>query len=391
MRQCDEHRPNCLLCANSDRACHYPVQVPVSTSSPELPRERIIQFTTQDDTSSTECFSTPTHPHISPDPSPSAIFPPHPNDDASESINLAHMDLLIHITLDSSMFNLGAGMSSYHSSGLALGLKVALAHPYLMHALLAFSALHLTHLHPERSEHYLDLSVRLQTRAIELFNSAYDGVREGNCVPIVLFSSILGHHVLASTLGFRSQMVGDLEGIVGQYVQCMDTHRGIHTIATSSWPALMASEIAPILMESKEFTSREPVGSYCDVLIRRIEVSDEMGEDEKEACRMAVGYLQVGFDATENEEEDGEMNRHHMIYTWTMLVPREVTGLLVRMQPEAVALLAYYAVLLHRGRDFWQVGDAGPYLFRLADAYLGEEWNEVMEGPRREISGGHSI
>lgn len=235
----------------------------------------------------------------------------------------------------------------------------------------------------------------MQTRAISLFNDTLgsEGVTESNCVAIVLFSSILGHHVLASTLTFRAARSAGLEEVdkvVAQWVQCMDTHRGIHTIATSSWPALMESDLAPILSQSQEFTSREAVGKDCDVLKRRVEVSSGMEEEEKEACRRAIGYLQVGFDASSEKGvahgESGEMeNKHHMIYTWTMLVPREVTGLLMRKRPEALALLAYYAVLLHRGRELWQVGGAGSYLFAVMDGYLGKEWDEVLNVPRREI------
>lgn len=174
----------------------------------------------------------------------------------------------------------------------------------------------------------------------------------------------------------------------------MDTHRGIHTIAIASWPALMASDLGPILAESREFTSREPVGRECDGLVRRVDMSKDMNEEEKEACKKAVGYLQVGFDATASttctsspKSQRAGTNRHHMIYTWTMLVPREVTRLLVKKQPEALALLALYAVLLHRGRELWQVGGAGRYLFGVVDGYLGQQWDEVLDMPRREVQG----
>lgn len=393
--------------------CHYPVQVPENSVSKDTtsldlhsPRENVINFAQHSQVAETLPAPHPLNASSN-TPPPTGCSPSsdttNTTDPPSESINLAHMDLLIHVTQDSDMFNLGAGIESYHPSGLALGLKQALAHPYLMYELLAFSALHLAHLnshpstqtHLHRSSHYLHLSVRLQTRAISLFNDTLgsEGVTESNCVAIVLFSSILGHHVLASTLTFRAARSAgpeEVDKVVAQWVQCMDTHRGIHTIATSSWPALMASDLAPILTQSQEFTSRTPVGRDCDVLKRRVEVSSEMEEEEKEACSKAIGYLQVGFDASSEkgfpEGESGKMeNKHHMIYTWTMLVPREVTGLLMRKRPEALALLAYYAVLLHRGRELWQVGGVGRYLFEIMDGYLGKEWDEVLTVPRREL------
>ncbi|KAH7408797.1 putative C6 finger domain protein [Phaeosphaeria sp. MPI-PUGE-AT-0046c] len=394
--KCDEHRPICRLCANSDRTCHYPVQVPENNLT-DISRAcfsgaNVIDF--NQDTTSGEKDRTSKHLDTPSDASTAAPSPSsgatNTDDASSESINFTHMDLLIHITQDADIFNIGAGIESYHPSGLALGLKEALAHPYLMHEMLGFSARHLAHLHPHRAPHYLDLSVRLQTRALSLFNDMLgtDGVTDANCVAVVLFSSILGHHVLACTLGSRSLDLADVDAVVGQYVQCMDTQRGIHTIATSAWPSLMASELAPILAQSQEFTSRAPVGADCDVLAQRVAAASGMSAEEKEACRRAIGYLQVGFDATATEEVgDRKRNRHHMIYTWTMLVPRDFAGLLVRKQPEALGLLAYYAVLLHRGRELWQVGGAGRYLFDKVDGYLGEEWDEVLDMPRGEILG----
>lgn len=56
-------------------------------------------------------------------------------------------------------------------------------------------------------------------------------------------------------------------------------------------------------------------------------------------------------------------------------------------RPEALAVLAYYALLLHYGRDMWQVGDVGRYLIGIIGEGIGKEWWEWVEGPWREIMG----
>jgi hypothetical protein len=76
-----------------------------------------------------------------------------------------------------------------------------------------------------------------------------------------------------------------------------------------------------------------------------------------------------------------------MIFTWAMLASVEFMGLLKERTPEALVLLAYYAWLLHCGREEWQVGDAGVYVMGLVGDHLGEEWEEWLERPRREIEG----
>jgi hypothetical protein len=320
--------------------------------------------------------------------------PGHPllqhNSDArlDSKLNLDHMELLIHLTQDSDMFNLGVGIDSNHASDLALGLKEALKAPYLMHELLAFSAQHLAHVHPARSLHYLHQAMSLQTRAISLFNATWSEVDESNCVAVVLFSSVLGHHLLAETLSKRD--VRGLEAFVAHYVQCVEIHRGIYTIAKSAWPLLMESELEPIMSMSSNFTSQTPVGNDCQSVQDLVDRSVSLSQEEKHACRIAIQYLQVGFDAVALVADHG-YNRHHMIYTWTMLVPLDVTNMLARKQPEVLILLAYYAVLLHRGKDLWQVGNAGEYIFNLIAKYLDSEWGMWLRDPRRMIFDGLSI
>jgi hypothetical protein len=289
------------------------------------------------------------------------------------------MELLIHTLTTPSMYNLGAGPATDRLPILLLGLSTSLHHAFLLPKLLAFSARHLAHMHPARAAHYTHQSVALQTQALSLFNAAWSSVTADNCVAILLFSTILAHHLLADTLGKRD--CAGLDAWLDHYVACIETHRGIYAIAESAWPLLMESGIAPVLAASHQFTSRVPRGSHCEGAARVVAESDGLSDGEREACGRAVRYLQVGFDAV----AEGGDGRFHMIFTWTMLASVQFTGLLKERRPEALVLLAYYAWLLHCGRDQWQVGDVGVYVLGLVEEYLGEEWAECLERLRREI------
>ena len=305
-----------------------------------------------------------------------------------ETLNFAHIELFIHLNLDKELFNLGAGAKAWPSS-LPLALKIGLASPYLLYQLLAFSARHLAYLYPTRSAPYLHQAVTLQTRAVSLFNAAWtEDVDRENCVAVLLFSSILGHHLLADTLAKR--IPGGLDAFMTHYVQCLEMHRGIYTVASAGWPLLMESELEPILSSSSGFTSREPRGDQCRLVGELIDRSEALGEKDKEACRVAIRYLQVGIDAVLAEEkEDGEEelgNRYQMIFSWTMLAPPEFTGLLAAKRPEILVLLGYYALMLHYGRKLWQVGGAGAYMLGMIVDYLGPGWDHWLEHPRKVIA-----
>ena len=295
------------------------------------------------------------------------------------------MELLMHLSLEKDMFNLGFGIENYHPSGMMLALSTTLRSPVLMHQLLAFSSRHLAYVHPERSAFYERQAVTLQTKAISLFNTTYtaNGVDKSNCVVVLLFASVLGHHTLADALALRP--TGGLGAFIEHYVRCIETHRGIDTIAKIAWPMLMKSELEPILSLSHAFTSREPKGHHCQLALDMVDNSSVLDEEDKKACRSALHYLQVGLDAATGTDEDE--NRFHMICTWTMLLTPRMARLLSAMRPEGLVILGYYAEMLHYGRQLWQVRNAGTYILGLIIEYLDAGWARWLEPARWTVFG----
>ena len=137
---------------------------------------------------------------------------------------------------------------------------------------------------------------------------------------------------------------------------------------------------------SSGFTSRTPYGNHCQLLYEMVDSANGLNYSEKEMCRGEIKYLQVGFDAILLEELDDMGNRYQMLFSWTMLAPREFRGLLQAKRPEVLVLLGYYALMLHYGRHMWQVGDAGAYILELVYNYLSPEWHHWLKYPREAIA-----
>lgn len=320
----------------------------------------------------------------SPQPTPCSNISDPPAPAAEGVLNMAHMELGIHLITDHRLFTLSDHVGELRH-GVEYALRKGLEAPYLLHQLLAFSARHLAFVHPERAGSLKHLADTLQTRAVSLFNMSdwSQRVDRSNCVEILLFSVALGHHLLADMLAKRP---GGLEGFVAHCTQCMDTQRGIYTVAKSAWPLLLETDLAPSLNWSKGFTSRRPKGDDCDGVLDLVDRSPSLTEDDKQACRTAINYLQVGLDAIPLDQEATEGNPYQMLFSWTMLVPQEFTRLVADRRPEAIVVLAYYAMLLYHGRFMWQVQDAGAYIMGLIVDYLPPEWHPWLEHPREWIS-----
>ena len=268
-------------------------------------------------------------------------------------------------------------------SNLLFALQTGLSAPYLLHQLLALSARHLAALHPSKSPTYLHLATTLQTRAISLFNAtALTAIDRSNCVAVLLFSSVLGHHLLADTLTRRDHT--SLDGFLAHYVQAMEVNRGVYVVSMASWPLLMTTEVGPTIAASAEFTRREGKGRHCDALRELFGRAMGLTDVEREVCIRAVRHLQVGFDAVEEVDREDEY-RFQMILSWTMLAPKELGGLLVGKRPEVLVMLGYYALLLDLGRGMWQVGDAGRYVLGLVVGALPVEWHAWLAYPRERM------
>lgn len=298
------------------------------------------------------------------------------------AVNLGHMELLIHYSLVVSVPELDDDLDA---SATKLVLKTTLDAPWLLHEVLAISARHLAVLNPRKSAFYLTQAVQLQTKAIEMFNSARLQINESNCIAAVLFSSTLGRHMLTDTLANRDPNV-DL--FLERYSQYVEVHRGLRAVAHGSWQSLVESELGPLLSWGiQKFDAKAARGNQFDGLRDWISQSS-LDQAYIEACLDAIFFLQVGLDSVSGAAT--RMKRHQMVSIWSVLSPPKFTELVRQRQSEALIVLGHYAVLLHYARDMWQIGDAGAYFLHMVCEILGADSDLYLSWPRSIIfaSGG---
>ena len=358
---------------NSSRAAHVITSLPSSSSCSPY------SLSNHD----SPCFASSNQNYS---PSPSSHLLPPPSALALPPVDPVHMELLAHALLSKDLWCLGGNRTDDPVS-LHHGLQAALAAPYLMDQVLAFSARHLASLRPApAAAFYAHQAVALQTRAVSLFNAARPAAdHPATCVPVLLFASVLGHHLLADMLAPRDDGLG---AFLDRYVSFLDTHRGIYTIAIAAWHLLMETPFQDLLSRSRHFTSRAPTGAHCrplhDLLARP---ECRLSDDERLACRGAVCFLQVGFDADDDDDDgDDSAYRYQMLFVWALCVEPALARLLAARRPEALVILAWYALLLHHGRAMWQVGGAGAYVLGLIDGHLGSEWDPWLEYPKAQVA-----
>lgn len=123
-------------------------------------------------------------------------------------------------------------------------------------------------------------------------------------------------------------------------------------------------------------------GNECDELIKAIDSSD-LSPTTVAACKSAADSLQTTFDMYNNLPKDDNLT--HAATAFPVLLTTEFVDVLRKHRPEALLVLAYYGVLLHRHRRSWIIGDAGQFVVHLIADHLGSFWQGPMQWPLQAL------
>ncbi|KAI1151800.1 hypothetical protein F4825DRAFT_451083 [Nemania diffusa] len=381
--KCDEQWPNCIQCAITARSCVYVYaesndnQVSECTLSPiafadQSPTQPLTPTSCLDAQSEIRCISaSPLDPVIQEVP-PQQVF------------DLNHLALLYHVQTDllkPPNSHLVADKEDAQNL-LRMIVTTALSTPYLMDALLAFSALHLSVLASDLTmqHHYRQQAVHLQTRALALYNAACPEITEQNCIALFLYSSFIGLHMLHDTVASRS----DLLELLDRFVQFAGLYHGVATVTNRAWHIIRDSELSGIIIQIEAADKIEQASeNICDALAGLlITAVNRLGPSSFEACHDAVQSLRWIFDR--QSILPAPISRD-IVLAWPVHISTKYLQLLRERQPEALVIMAYWAVLLHYERDFWVFGHGGRYLIEAISNYLGDYWDQWMALPREII------
>ncbi|ETS78054.1 hypothetical protein PFICI_10116 [Pestalotiopsis fici W106-1] len=386
--KCDERRPTCGNCSATDRQCSflslYPARLPSSRATAALPL-------TTPPASSCSAASPAALSHEAPTPAINVV-----DTDAGQQIpgqvprpqpcfDVRHLVLLHHLE---SYGTKSSNLMSWAGDDAAKFLfdavfKTAVAEQFLMHALLAFSALHLSTQQSDDASKadYLQQAAELQTCALALFNATKHNVREENCMALFIFSSLTGLHTLFDAVASCT----DSNRILDKTIHYLKLHRGVSAVTGQSWHILRHSGISRIMdaIEAGDQLYRQQLGdtdNECSKLSKLVHAStDKLGAGSFKACQEAVDVLHWVFGVRRTVPEPFPT---HIILAWPIRISAEFIELLEQRQPIPLIILAHWAVLLYFDRDFWVFGDAGRQIVRPILGYLGSYWDEWLDLPR---------
>lgn len=406
--KCDESQPSCINCATADRHCSYlddlpqrpglapdpapaptPASASASASSPAISTPSTGFAWTP--ASSREAGSTPTCAGDEQQNAREALRLPSsslPSFTHELEFSIGHLVLLHHLETD--IVQAPPCNTEALLPGMKFAVQIAAEHPYLLNQLLAISALHLSLLQtaPAERAHYHGEAMRLQLRALEQFKLTQGQVDQRSCIAMSLFSGSLGFHVLCDTMVCGK---GDFAGFLEKFINYLFLSQGTRAVVAGAWGPLLQGP-AGALLEAMKAGLLEPredkagVGVECDELLRLLDSAD-LTPSSGEACREATTLLKQMFRVVYDGQGQTTSESLHATIAWCTIIPAEYVKALGQRRPEALVVLAYWAMLVHQSRDFWAFGDGGRFLIESIRSHLGGYWEDWLVWPLRAIDG----
>ena len=361
--QCDEGRPRCVNCHTAGLDCAYATGA--SISAPTTPA-----IESETNSTSTSGVVTPEQHRQGHDRFhvPTLV----PSEAGELGLNMEHLELLHQfITNTYTTFSDLEDVQTVWRTSIP---RLAFLHPYLMYELLAISALHLAYCRPENASRYYTKSTELQSQALNNFNSVQRAVTASTCAPTLIFTSLLAVHVLADP----SRTVAlDSSQYLDHVIHCLMLMRNVQKLVITDWIGyLRDSELKPIF----EFGSDEShqIPQPCLDLSKLTENSD-LGDQAKEAYDEAIERLHWVY--TKCIHHQGSYTTVRWLLAWPIQLKEAYQDRLSERRPEALVILAYFAVVLQYYKNCWVVGDSGQFLIRAIHSHLGPHWAKWMEWP----------
>lgn len=258
-----------------------------------------------------------------------------------------------------------------------------LAHPFLMHGILALSALHLaqTGTEPSRRAAYLNRAVAHQNQALALFRGLLNDVNDGNAKAMFAFASI----VVVYTFGFPTTPdVQDAWACIDDLYQVLVLTRGIQQVIRASSECLHGSTFAPILQVEE---THAPLPEDAATAIRHL-------HEANEACRTRdPTHEQEIYTATiENIAEMlswvyGGTTTSVIAGRWAIKLPPRFLELLREREPLALVMLAHYGVLLQHLKHRWCFDEWCVRVAKAVWAILDDQWRPLVQWAMWKILG----
>lgn len=243
------------------------------------------------------------------------------------------------------------------------------SHPFLMHGLLAFSALHLARSSQGAADTYLAVSVAHQNQALTLFRPLIEDINATNANAMFALSGII------TAFGFGFPQVSSPRQTlapVDNFVRIMILARGMQDVLNAAMNWVRNGELGYLLHLDDYEPGLRPDAAQAIKQLRQRNVACS-GQAELEVYIHTIDQLEIMM-----ERLHGGCPRPSLAVLWSVKVPGKYVVLLGNHDPMALLILAHFCVVLHDLSAYWWLRGWGSTMLAAIWTSLESSWRESM-------------
>ncbi|KAH8691981.1 hypothetical protein BGW36DRAFT_303266 [Talaromyces proteolyticus] len=265
--------------------------------------------------------------------------------------------------------------------------KLAYESSFLLHGVLACTALHLAHIHPPRRQYYNFLACAHQDIALPLFRSAIDYPTEDNCDAIVTFAYLLVVYSFATDSDVSNQsllLVDDHnDGESGKRLiipQWLHFIRVGCSMLCNVWDRVESGPVSALAaawdIELGLYDTDLP---YLEHFLSFIPNDSSWSSEIVSIYRNAAISLAQSLAYTNTEGMASFVTTWNILGSWPMRIESEYMDLLYERHPGALLLLAHYCIILKRLEKCWYFEGRAVRLMTSIMSLLDDGWHPFIQ------------
>ncbi|KAI1029528.1 hypothetical protein LB504_010649 [Fusarium proliferatum] len=393
--KCDEGKPSCSNCIRFPLPCDFSVdQIASNNIVPEVPNALPVVTTTlarrrgrplkidkwilNSEASGHRTIAEP-RLHF---PMPKKIADPSP------PLNTKDLELLHHYITNTSL-TLGDDIVLWRDKVP----RLAFEYPYVLRLLLAMSALHQTRLHAHDSLVSQQLATAHHNMALREVTGLLPAISGKDCSALYIATVLICNYHFAKppVIDNESDMVEEI-GIAWWYV-----FRGVRYVVESmGMEAIFSGHIGPFPPETPGGGPTDPLKATVDNgyipwerplanLAVLFSGSNTLGSESLVVASEALIDCYREVYGTADKPEYRTHGKTHVVMRWPWVLEDDFVGKVQNLIPEALILLAYFAVLVQTLQRFWYMKGWAQHMIMGIEKKLDPAYLQWIQWPRNQI------
>jgi len=257
----------------------------------------------------------------------------------------------------------------------------AFQHPFLLHMILAVSALHLVHTgSPERRELYRIAAAQHQQQGLRGFTPSINHITTRNCD--ALFACATFIVMFASAMPQSPGM--DVQAETFEKLFCLaQLTKGVLSIIEGAGEWIRFGKLGSIFdVDRWDENKVPPLSGDLVTAFESIDalIIDASNDHNKPAHAEAMTHLRKTVDAIHKNVDHPSVGFMFLIFA-----PQSYLDLLKQKDQLALVILAHWAIILHGSRHLWYVKNWGSHLLEASYQALQPEWRKFITWPMQQL------